>query len=57
MGYGNFWCVKVFGVFFLSFYGMAAMLKLSAWISGMVLSGLRHTANLYGEQNHKRRQI
>ena len=55
---GIFDVLKCLGFFsFHSFYGMAAMLKLSAWISGMVLSGLRHTANLYGEQNHKRRQI
>lgn len=34
----------------VSSYGTAAMLRLSAWMSGMVLSGLRHTANLCGKQ-------
>ena len=34
----------------VSSYGTAAMLRLSAWMSGMVLSGLRHTANLCGRQ-------
>lgn len=28
------------------FHGTETMLRLSVWISGMVLSGLRHTANL-----------
>lgn len=34
----------------VSSYGTAAMLRLSPWMSGMVLSGLRHTANLCGKQ-------
>lgn len=38
---------------FFYFHGTETMLRLSLWISGMVLSGLRHTANLCRKQNDR----
>lgn len=37
-------------------HGMVVMWRLSVWISGMVLSGRRQTANLWGEKESRGKQ-